>query len=109
MNQKNPFLRGKRIDPEPIHPQLKIPELIDQVFCAYNAARLREACHLYAEQMLNEDVTVGMTLSGALSPAGLGISTFVPLIEMGFHCGTCCEANSSVSTTSFIEGRGGKM
>src|SRR5678810_11051 len=29
-------------------------------------------------------------------------------MDIGFHCGTCLEPNSSVSTTSFIEGRGGK-
>src|SRR6185503_20537734 len=81
MNHKSQYLRGKRIDPAPIHPDLKIPDLVDQVFCAYNAARLREACHLYAKQMLDDGVTVGMTLSGALSPAGMGISTFIPLIE----------------------------
>jgi deoxyhypusine synthase len=84
MNPKSQFLRGKRIDPAAIHPDLRIPDLIDQVYCAFNAARLREACHLYARQMLEEDVTVGMTLSGALSPAGMGISTFIPLIESGF-------------------------
>ena len=84
MNPKSQFLKGKRIDPVAIQPDLKIPELIDHVFCAYNAARLREACQLYARQMLDERVTVGMTLSGALSPAGMGISTFIPLIERGF-------------------------
>jgi deoxyhypusine synthase len=33
--------------------------------------------------MLNPDVTVGMSLSGALTPAGLGGSCIVPLIECG--------------------------
>ena len=32
-----------------------------------------------------------------------------PLIEIVFHCGTFCEPNSIVSTTSRIEGSGGKM
>jgi deoxyhypusine synthase len=84
MNQKSQYLKGKRIDPVAIHPDLKIPDLVDHVFCAYNAARLREACHLYAKQMLDDGVTVGLTLSGALSPAGMGISTFIPLIDSGF-------------------------
>jgi len=84
MDQKSQFLKGKRIDPVAIYPELTIPELVDKAFCAYNAARLREACHLYSKQMLEEEVTVGMTLSGALSPAGMGISTFIPLIEKGF-------------------------
>jgi deoxyhypusine synthase len=34
--------------------------------------------------MLEDDVTIGMTLTGALTPAGLGMSTLVPLIEAGF-------------------------
>ena len=34
--------------------------------------------------MLAEDVTVGFSLTGALTPAGLGMSCLVPLIERGF-------------------------
>ena len=34
--------------------------------------------------MLADDATVGLSLSGALTPAGLGISCLVPLIEAGF-------------------------
>jgi deoxyhypusine synthase len=84
MTKPSKFLSGKRIDPKPIHEKIKITELVDEVFVAYNAARLREACHLYSKRMLDEDVTVGMTLSGALAPAGMGISTFIPLVERGF-------------------------
>jgi deoxyhypusine synthase len=34
--------------------------------------------------MLEEDVTVGMSLTGALTPAGLGMSAIIPMIENGF-------------------------
>jgi deoxyhypusine synthase len=34
--------------------------------------------------MLEDDVTVGMSLTGAMTPAGLGISTIIPLMEAGF-------------------------
>jgi len=34
--------------------------------------------------MLQPDVTLGMSLSGALTPAGLGCSSIVPLIKAGF-------------------------
>jgi deoxyhypusine synthase len=34
--------------------------------------------------MLEPDVTIGMSLSGALTPAGLGCSSIVPLIKAGF-------------------------
>src|SRR4030095_10361385 len=53
-------------------------------FLAYNAARLREACQLYVERMLEDDVTVGMSITGALTPAGLGMSALIPLIQNGF-------------------------
>src|SRR5207244_4003117 len=48
------------------------------------AGRLREACRLYSTKMLADDSTVGLSLSGALTPAGLGMSALVPLIEAGF-------------------------
>ena len=78
------YLSGKKIGPGPIQPDLTITELIDSVFEAYNAARLREACHLFVQRMLAEDVTVGFSLTGALTPAGLGMSCLVPLIERGY-------------------------
>ena len=34
--------------------------------------------------MLEPDVTIGMSFSGALTPAGLGCSSIVPLIKAGF-------------------------
>jgi deoxyhypusine synthase len=84
MADKKGFLAGKRIDPKPIHPGTALTELVDNNFVSYNAGRLREACQLFAEKILEDDVTVGFSLSGALTPAGLGISALVPLIESGF-------------------------
>ncbi len=78
------YLSGRRILPEAITGKESLEELIDNAFLAYNSARLREACRLFTEKMLGEDVTVGMSLAGALTPAGLGPSTIVPLIEAGF-------------------------
>ncbi len=81
---KSRFLQGKRIAPTPITKNTSLVELIETTFQAYNAARLREGAQLFADRMLGEDVTVGLTLTGALTPAGLGISTIIPLIEAGF-------------------------
>ena len=81
---KSRFLQGKRIAPTPITKNTSLVELIETTFQAYNAARLREGAQLFAERMLGEDVTVGLTLTGALTPAGLGISTIMPLIEAVF-------------------------
>ncbi len=78
------FLSGKRIDPKPIGPGMSVTELVEGTFQAYNAARLREACLLLTKKMLEEDVTIGLTMTGALTPAGLGMSAVIPLIEAGF-------------------------
>jgi deoxyhypusine synthase len=81
---KKLFLAGKRILPQPITGKETLPELIEKTFLAYNAARLQEACHLFTKKMLASDVTVGMSLAGALTPAGLGSAAIVPLIKAGF-------------------------
>ena len=78
------FLSGKRIDPAPVSKKTALADLIDESFMAYNAARLREACQLFTCKMLEDDVTIGVTLTGALTPAGLGISSLIPLIKAGF-------------------------
>jgi deoxyhypusine synthase len=82
--KQSKFLRGRRIDPKPITGDTKLVDLVDNTFLAYNAARLREACWLFSQKMLEPDVTVGVTLTGALTPAGLGMSALIPLIQAGF-------------------------
>ena len=82
--KRSKFLHGKRIDPAPITPKTTLADLVDESFLAYNAARLREACHLFTRKMLEPDVTVGLSITGALTPAGLGISALIPLIKAGF-------------------------
>jgi len=81
---KSRFLQGRRIAPAPITKETSIVQLIENNFQAYNAARMREGAQLFAERMLRDDVTVCLTLTGALTPAGLGISAIIPLIETGF-------------------------
>ena len=78
------FLRGDRIDPRRIDGSERVADLIDGTFLAYNAARLREACQLFTQKMLDSDVTVGMSLTGALTPAGLGMAAIIPLMASGF-------------------------
>lgn len=84
VKKQSKFLRGRRIDPKPIAGNTKLADLVDNAFLAYNAARLREACWLFTQKMLEPDVTVGVTLTGALTPAGLGMSALIPLIKAGF-------------------------
>ncbi len=75
---------GAPINPAPVRGDMTAAELIDTAFLAYNGRRLREACRLFAEKMLEPDVLVGMSITGALTPAGLGMSCLIPLIENGF-------------------------
>ena len=83
-HEKSRFLRGQRIDPRRIDGKETVAELIEGTFLAYNAARLREAAQLFTNKMLQPDVTIGLTLTGALTPAGLGMAALIPLIEAGF-------------------------
>lgn len=78
------FLSGREIAPGPIDGTETADELIERTFLAYNAARLREACRLLCEKMLEPDATVGLSLTGALTPAGLGMAALIPLVERGF-------------------------
>src|SRR5215216_5953125 len=82
--KRSKFLSGRRIDPRAISGGEALADLIDETFLAYNAGRLREACQLFTQKMLEPDVTVGLSLTGALTPAGLGISALIPLIKAGF-------------------------
>ncbi|MSR52186.1 MAG: deoxyhypusine synthase [Gemmataceae bacterium] len=87
MSTKLPLLQQisqRRIDPPALTPNMPLVEVIDNIFLSYNGGRLREGCQLYVRKMLAEKATVGLALSGALTPAGLGMSCLVPLIEAGF-------------------------
>jgi deoxyhypusine synthase len=74
----------KRIEPPALTGQTPLPQVIDEAFLSYNAGRLREACRLYATKMLADNALVGLSLAGALTPAGLGLSCLIPLVEAGF-------------------------
>ncbi|HVO20705.1 MAG TPA: deoxyhypusine synthase [Anaeromyxobacter sp.] len=84
MPHRDRYLAGKRIQPRGLTGREPLPHLVDEVFLAYNSARLKEGCQLFADKMLEPDVTIGMSISGALTPAGLGCSSLVPLIKAGF-------------------------
>src|SRR6201993_3628610 len=84
MALRKPRISGAAINPAPVRGDMTAAELIDTAFLAYNGRRLRDACRLYAEKMLGPDTVVGMSITGALTPAGLGMSCLIPLIENGF-------------------------
>jgi deoxyhypusine synthase len=74
---------GVKLDPQPLTGDIGVRELVDNYLYAYNAARLRECCQLFARKMSQPDVTIGVTLTGALTPTGLGTAALVPLIRAG--------------------------
>jgi deoxyhypusine synthase len=57
---KKTYMAGKRIRPKNLTGKEKLTYIVDEVFLAYNSARLKEACQLFAERMLAPDVTIGM-------------------------------------------------
>jgi len=84
MNNRTEYLHGSPISPNPITGGERLADLVDNAFLSYNAGRLREGCRLFVGRMLADDCTVGLSLTGALTPAGLGMSCIIPLIEAGF-------------------------
>src|SRR5437762_4825639 len=78
------FAAYPRLNPLGIGKNIAAADLIDQAFLAYNAGRLREAAKLLTEKMLPNDGFIGMSLTGALTPAGLGKSCLIPLMKAGF-------------------------
>jgi deoxyhypusine synthase len=78
------YLGGAPIIPERISTNMSAADLIDIAFQAYNAGRLNEACRLFATKMMNpdNDVTVAMTVAGAMTPAGIG-GAIITLMEYG--------------------------
>ncbi|HSB36157.1 MAG TPA: deoxyhypusine synthase [Thermoanaerobaculia bacterium] len=84
IRRRSRFLTGRRIRPRPVTGGVSAADLVEKTFSAYNAARLREACAVFVERMLSPDVTVGLSMTGALTPAGLGLSCLNPLLRAGF-------------------------
>jgi deoxyhypusine synthase len=78
------FLTGKAIRYYRPRGSAEVRQLIDAGFQAFNAGRLSEACHIFTEKMLapEHDTTIGLTVAGALTPAGLG-GCAIELMERG--------------------------
>ena len=78
------FAAYTRLNPLGVGKDISAADLIDQVMLAYNGGRLREASQLLARKMLPDDGFIGMSLTGALTPAGLGKSCLIPLMKGGY-------------------------
>lgn len=78
------YLCRPRISPQVIKKGMNLKDLVNEYSRsgAFNAGRLSEACKLYCH-MIDENTTVGLTLSGAMTPTGMG-GILITLIENGF-------------------------
>jgi deoxyhypusine synthase len=84
MSKMSKFARYPRLNPAGIGKNMSAADLVEKTFLAYNGGRLREAAKLLTEKMLPNDGVIGMSLTGALTPAGLGKSCLIPLMRAGF-------------------------
>jgi len=80
---KDMYDETMKIDPRSIEGNETAADIVDTTFLAYNAGRIREVCQLFTNKLSREDVLIGVSLTGALTPAGLGVSCIVPLIKNG--------------------------
>ncbi|HKX63510.1 MAG TPA: deoxyhypusine synthase [Verrucomicrobiae bacterium] len=78
------FAAYPRLNPLGVGKNISAADLIDRTMLAYNGGRLREAAHLLVRKMLPNSGFIGMSLTGALTPAGLGKSCLIPLMKAGF-------------------------
>ena len=84
MSKSRKFAAYPRLNPLGVGKNISAADLVDQTFLAYNGGRLRESAKLLVEKMLPNDGFIGMSLTGALTPAGLGKSCIIPLMKAGF-------------------------
>jgi deoxyhypusine synthase len=78
------YLKGRPIRYYRPRGSAEVRELIEQGFQAFNAGRLGEACRIFTEKMLapDNDTTIGLTIAGAMTPAGLG-GCVIEMMERG--------------------------
>jgi deoxyhypusine synthase len=83
-SSRQSFLTGQPIRYHRPRGSADVRRLIDEGFQAFNAGRLSEACRIFADKMLapEQDTTIGLTIAGAMTPAGLG-GCVIELMDRG--------------------------
>ena len=79
---RKPFQKARRVDPRPITGRESARDLLEHAFGAYVGRQVRTA-HELMRRSIAEDCSIFLTLSGAMTPAGLHQSCLIPLIENG--------------------------
>ena len=95
MSKSRKFSAYPRLNPLGIGKDVSAADLVDHTFLAYNGGRLREAAQLLTEKMLPDDGFIGMSLTGALTPAGLAhLGTIASLESLSIFNVQGVDANS---------------
>src|SRR5438445_9859670 len=74
--------KARTVDPRPITGRESPHDLLQHAFVAYVGRQERTAYELM-RRSVEEDCSIFLTLSGAMTPAGLHQSCLIPLIERG--------------------------
>lgn len=69
--------------PKPISKGMTVDQVIESSLFSFNAGTFRKACELFSKHVAKKDVRIGVSLAGALVPAGIGRSCLIPLIKSG--------------------------
>jgi deoxyhypusine synthase len=81
-NLRTAYAQARRVDPRPITGKERTADLLAHAFPAYVGRQERTAFELMLRSM-DENAAVYLTLSGAMTPAGLHQSCLIPLVERG--------------------------
>ena len=76
------YEKSRRVDPQPITGKEKPTELLAHAFSAYVGRQERTAFELM-QRSVEENCAIFLTLSGAMTPAGLHQSCLIPLVQRG--------------------------
>ncbi len=81
-NLRGSYERARKVDPRPITGRESAADLLEHAFSAYVGRQERTAFELMKRSM-EEQHSLFLTLSGAMTPAGLHQSCLIPLVEAG--------------------------
>src|SRR4051812_824256 len=92
-NIRSAYSKARAVDPRPITGKESAEDLLQHAFGAYVGRQERTAYELMCRSV-DEGAAVFLTLSGAMTPAGLHQSCLIPLVERGIiSCLTTTGAN----------------
>ncbi len=82
MKRLSKKLVGKKVVAEQINGSETTAELFEKAFGAFGAREVRNAYKII-KHMIEKDHTIVLAVSGAMTPADLGVSCIIPLIKSG--------------------------